>query len=301
MELLVLGANGLLGSNIVYAGRERGWTISGTYHSTSPDFNIPLVELDITDSTQVVEVIEAHDPDWVVNCAAMTDVDSCEADPNRAYAVNAEAPRELASHCADTGREFLHLSTDYVFDGETTDRYTEEAQPNPVQVYGASKLAGEQAVRDAMDAALVARLSFVYGVHRGTNELTGFPSWIRGQLRSGEEMPLFTDQHVTPSRAGQTAATLCSLIEANARELFNVACQSCVSPYEFGEAVCREMGSDRSLLVEGTLSEVDRPASRPRHTCLDVTKLEDRLGKMQPTLVEDLAAISEWLEEDYSS
>lgn len=298
MHLLVVGANGLLGSNVVRAGVDQGWTVSGTYHSTEPDFDIPLSQLDITDVDTALEIFESWDPDWVVNCAAMTDVDGCEEAPECAHRINERAPSEIAAYCNERDRNFLQVSTDYVFDGGSRERYAENATVNPVQTYGQSKLDGEVAVREAIPDALIARLSFVYGVHRETGTLTGFPAWVRDQLLAGEEVPLFTDQHITPSRAGQAAETICELIDADAHGTFNVACRSCVSPYKFGEAICEEMGADVSLLVEGKQSDVDRPATRPSHTCLDVTKVEETLGREQPTLAEDLNVISEWFEAD---
>lgn len=293
MDLLVIGANGLLGSNVVQVGLDQGWTVSGTYHSTEPDFDIPLSQLDITETGSVHRILEARDPDWVVNCAAMTDVDGCEETPNAARTVNAQAPGGIAAHCHKHDRGFLHVSTDYVFDGDASRAYSEDAPTNPIQVYGQSKLDGEKAVRAVMSDALITRLSFVYGVHKGTDELTGFPAWVRYQLRTGTEIPLFTDQHVTPSRAGETAETLLELIAAGSSGTFNVACRSCVSPYDFGSAISDEMDVDDGLLSKGTQSDIDRPAPRPKNTCLDVTKLEERLGRAQPTLDSDLAAISE--------
>lgn len=296
MDLIVVGANGLLGSNVVQAGLEKGWTVSGTFHTENPDFDIPLTQLDITNIDRALDIIESHDPDWVVNCAAMTDVDECERSPELAREINTRAPAEIASDCNERGWNFLHVSTDYVFDGKSPEPYQEDATTNPVQIYGESKLNGEVAVREVMSDTLITRLSFVYGIHQGTRELTGFPAWVRDRLSAGDETVLFTDQHVTPSRVGQTAEMLCELIELDARGTFNVSCRSCVSPYEFGEIICNEMNTDRSLLMEGKQFEVERPAARPSNTCLDVRKLEQALGRKQPTLTEDVASILDWFE-----
>ena len=212
MRLLIVGANGLLGSNVVYAGRQRGWDVCGTYHSTRPAFDVPLTQFDLGDYEEFGDLLEKYEPDVVVNCAAMTDVDGCERDPERAQLLNGDAPGGLAAHCAAHNVEFVHISTDYVFDGTARDPYAEEATPNPVQAYGKSKLDGERAVRSESEHALIARLSFVWGIHRSTGNLTGFPAWVRDQLRSDEAVPLFTDQWVTPKRAGQAADTLLDLI-----------------------------------------------------------------------------------------
>jgi dTDP-4-dehydrorhamnose reductase len=293
MQLLVVGAAGLLGSNVVAVSSERGYDVVGTYHSTEPPFDIPLYELDIRDCDRFREILNEHEPDAVFNCAAMTDVDGCESRSGVAYEVNGDAPGQLAAVCEEYEVEFAHVSTDYVFDGTKSEPYFETDEPNPVQEYGASKLEGERAVQSSHSSPLIARLSFVYGIDRSTGELTGFPAWVRGRLERGEETPLFVDQHVTPSRAGSTAETLIDAVEQEVSGLFHVASRSCLTPYEFGERICESMNASESLLDEGSQTALDRPATRPEYTCLDVSKIEEQLGRAQPTLREDLAAISD--------
>ncbi len=293
MRVLVLGANGLLGSNVLTECRSRTHDVVGTYHTSPPAIDVPCHKLDIGNESETVAVLDEVTPDVVVNCAAMTDVDGCESDPEAAMAVNGTAPGTIASACAERDVEFVHVSTDYVFDGVDGSPYQEDAVPDPVQVYGESKLAGERAVRERHSDPTIARLSFVYGVHRGDGELTGFPAWVRGKLDAKEEVPLFTDQTVTPTRAGQAAATLLDLSRDNHTGTYHVACRSCVSPYEFGEQICEQMGASPALLTEGSMADVDRPAKRPKETCLSVESVESTLERPQPTLTEDLEQIAE--------
>lgn len=294
MDLLVLGAGGLLGSNVVATalGRDQDRAVAGTYHSAAPALDIPLAQLDIRDTDAVEATLETYQPDVVVNCAAMTDVDACETAPERARAVNGRAPGRLAARCADRGIAMVHVSTDYVFDGERDTPYDETATPNPLQVYGDSKRRGERAVLDAAPDALVSRLSFVWGIHRGTGTLTGFPAWVRDRLAAGEATPLFTDQHVTPSRAGAAAATVLDLLAHGADGLVHVAARSCVTPYEFGQLLCEHLDADETLVERGSQAAVDRAAARPRYTCLDVSTVERLLDRPQPTLEEDVAAVA---------
>ena len=293
MELLVIGADGLLGSNVAATAREG--TV-GTYHTERPSLDVPLEQFDVRETDRFRELLAEYEPDAVVNCAAMTDVDGCETDPTEAAGVNAGAPGEIATVCTETGTRFVHVSTDYVFDGTAERPYTESAETGPRQVYGETKLAGEQAVLSAAPDALVPRLSFVYGVHRSTGDLTGFPAWVRDRLEAGEPTPLFTDQHVTPSRAGTVAEMVHDLLAMGASGLVHLACRSCVTPYAFGEAVRRRLGVPDTLLEEGSLTDVDRPATRPAYTCLDVSRAEDLLGEQAPTLDADLSAVSESLD-----
>ena len=292
MRTLVLGVGGLLGSNVINGAVARDWEVWGTYHTAEPSFRVALHELDVRNTDRFESVLDRTEPEAVVNCAAMTDVDGCEANTDEARSINGRAPGEIARVCEGRDIEFVHVSTDYVFDGDAETPYRETDRPNPIQAYGDSKLAGERAVVGVHGNPLLVRLSFVYGVHRSTDTLTGFPAWVRGRLRSGEETPLFTDQSITPSRAGQATETILDLLDNGSTETFHVASRSCVTPYDFGNTIRERRNISDDLLQEGSQSDLDRPADRPQYTCLDVTRVEETLGREQPTLREDLDAIA---------
>lgn len=293
MTTLVVGASGLLGSNVVTAAVQRGNRVCGTYHSRQPDFDIPLSEFDLQHPATFESILNEFEPAVVINCAAMTDVDGCEHEPAAARQINGNAPGELAACCNERDIDFVHISTDYVFDGRAREPYTEDDEPNPIQVYGEAKYAGERAVREAMGSAILARLSFIWGIHRDSSELTGFPAWIADGLANDEEIPLFTDQWITPTRAGQAAGTLFELLEHNARGIYHIAASSCITPYEFGEVVvtvAKKNGSEATL-TESSRADVDRTAQRPAYSCLDVSQTESLLDRPQPTIRKDLEAV----------
>jgi dTDP-4-dehydrorhamnose reductase len=291
MQLLVVGVAGLLGGNVVVEAMERGWSVAGTYHSELPAFDCLLSELDVRSRRDCEAVFDEVRPDAVVNCAAATDVDGCETDPERAHAVNAEGAGTLAELAHERDVALVHTSTDYVFDGDRGSPYSESTPPNPIQAYGESKLAGERAVRDAHPSPIVTRLSFVYGRTQPAGEFSGFPAWVRDTAADGETVPLFTDQQITPSQAGSTARTLLDLLVADVDGTYNVACRSCVTPYQFGETLLEELGRSTDLLEESSLDAVDRDADRPAYTCLDTSKIESTLDRSQPTVAEDVAAL----------
>lgn len=297
MDVLVVGASGLLGSNVVSTALDRNLSVVGSYHSTQPDFEIPLRKFDIRDAAEFENILGKFDPSVVVNCAAMTDVDACEQSPERAHEINAAAPEDLAHLCSTQDTRFVHVSTDYVFDGESSERYREDAEPNPIQEYGQSKLAGERAVLSVHDSPLVVRPSFVYGVNRSseTPQLEGFPRWVHSRLTSGQEVPLFTDQYITPSRAGSTAETLLDLVFDGAAGRYHIAASLCITPYEFGHNIATQLGTGTNRLVESSQSDVDRNAARPTNTCLSVEKVETRLGRPQPTVKQDVSALASYL------
>lgn len=291
MELLVLGANGLLGSNVVAEATSRGLSVTATYHTEPPALNVDFRQLDIRDTGDFADLCAGVEPDAVVNCAAMTDVDGCEHKPSRAESVNGQAPGQLAGVAADSGASFVQVSTDYVFDGERDAPYPEDAEPNPIQVYGRSKLLGERTVRDSHPAPLIPRLSFVYGRQAGTGELEGFPAWVRSRLSGGESIPAFVDQHVTPTRAGHAAGAILDLLDSGAAGVVHVACRTCCTPYEIARMIAEAEGYSPELVERGRLSDVDRPAARPAHTCLEVGLVEQLLDRDQPVLADDLDAV----------
>jgi dTDP-4-dehydrorhamnose reductase len=203
----------------------------------------------------------------------------------------------MAHHCSERDTQFVHVSTDYVFDGKSDERYGEESDPNPIQVYGESKLEGDRGVLLAHRSPLLVRPSFVYGVNQTGEKpgLEGFPAWVRSQLVDSEEVPLLTDQYVTPSRAGATAETMLDLLEAGATGTYNVAARSCVTPYEFGWELVEQVAARESSLSRESQTDIKRSAARPTNTCLNVEKVESRLGRPQPTLGEDIASIASCL------
>lgn len=291
MTILVVGANGLLGSNVITAVGDRGGKPIGTYHTEEPRFDLPCYQLDLREADSLAGLLDERDPDLIVNCAAMTDVDGCEEEPERAHDVNAEAPGTIAALCADRDIAFTHVSTDYVFDGEADTPYGVDASPKPIQEYGRTKLDGEQAVLENHPAPTVVRLSFVYGVHQGRDELEGFPAWVRERFREGRSTPLFTDQWVTPTRAGQAAETILELYNQDANGLYHVACRSCITPYKFGNRIRKQMDISSEYVEEGSMNDVNRSAERPAYSCLEVSSVESTLDRKQPTLAEDLDSI----------
>jgi dTDP-4-dehydrorhamnose reductase len=292
MTTLVIGANGLVGSNVLDQLIKEESRVVGTFHSDSPAIDRDCYQLDITESEAVRSVFKNIEPNTVVNCAAMTDVDACEQAPSRAKAVNTTAAETVAEVAAETGATLAHFSTDYVFSGDQTAPYVEADEPAPKQVYGETKLAGEKAVFDHHPDPVVVRPSFVYGIHRGTGELTGFPAWVRDQLRAGDDIPLFTDQRVSPTRAGQVASITRELLDTGATGLFHTTARSCVTPFEFGTRITERLDCSSDRLVRSSMAAVDRTAQRPTNSCLAVDKIESTLGRRQPTVRNDLESIS---------
>src|SRR3989441_6311596 len=235
-RVLDVGGTGLLGQ---YFGREalRGGQEETATHrgrQAPDDKRIDGHRLDIRDSSAVSALVRSVQPNLVLNAAAMTDVDRCEADPDEAKYVNETAAGHLAFLSNEAGAAFVHFSTDYVFDGSRP--ATEDTEPHPLNAYGETKLSGERVVRNAHAASIVLRLSSVFGWNRLSSK-TNAVTWILQKLEAGEEVPLFSDQKVTPTYAKTAAEVAFDLWDQHASGGFHVSRPDCASRGGFGRAV----------------------------------------------------------------
>lgn len=301
MDIFVFGVGGLVGSNVAVKATKRGHNLTGTYHSVDPglDVDIDTRQVDITDISRVRSLVERFDPDCVVNAAAMTNVDRCESESALAWAVNSEAPTAMAEICSETETQFIHFSTDYVFGGDRMTPYPETTERNPVQTYGETKLKAERGIATAHPSSIVLRISFVYGIHRASGELEGFPRWVLDQFDTSGPVPLFVDQQVSPTRAGQVADTTLVVSEANTSGIFHATSRTCTTPYDFGNRLQELVNAPETKIEKSTRSDVALPAERPQYTCLNVEKLESSLGRRQPTLTTDIKALTPAITDNY--
>ncbi|MEO5720886.1 MAG: dTDP-4-dehydrorhamnose reductase [Chthoniobacterales bacterium] len=210
-RIIILGAGGRLGAALL---RE-----FAADHQVS-GFN--RAQLDLGDGGQLRETLGALEFDLLVNCAAQTNVDRCEAEPAEAFALNAEAPGLLAEICATQGARLIHISTDYIFEGAKTEPYTEEDEARPISVYGESKLEGERRVLAVSGDHLVARVAWVFGPDRAS-----FVDWIIQQAREKEEVAAVADKFSTPTYTHDIAEMLRRLVVAGVAD---PGCASDVAP-----------------------------------------------------------------------
>lgn len=254
-RVLVTGAAGQLGCELIpaFSGHE----VTG----------LARQDLDVGDYGQVMEVFFELKPEVVVNAAAYTDVDGCEARAEEAFRVNALGAQNVALGCREVGAFMVHVSTDYVFDGTSRRPYREHDRPNPLSVYGASKLAGEEMAREVLPGRVaVVRTSWVYGV-KGRN-------FVRTILRLAgerEELEVVNDQVGSPTFARDLARALRAVAAARRPGLFHYAGSGSCSWFEFAREVFRLAGLDPSRVRPTTTEALGRPAPRPAYSVLDTT------------------------------
>jgi len=291
-RVLDVGGTGLLGQYIGQEALRRGHEVIATHRGrhAPDDKRIEWHRLDIRDSSAVKALVRSVRPDLVLNAAAMTDVDGCEADPDEAKTVNETAAGQLARSSSQVGSAFVHISTDYVFDG--TGPATEDTDPHPLNTYGATKLFGERVVRQAHPDSIVLRLSSVFGWNRWSSK-TNAVTWILQKLEAGQEVPLFHDQKVTPTYAKTAAEVAFDLWDRHTSGLFHVSCPDCASRVEMGRVVADVFQISNPRLHPIPLGSVALRAKRPVAPCLVVRKVEETLKRPMPTFracLEDMKA-----------
>jgi dTDP-4-dehydrorhamnose reductase len=270
MRVLVTGARGMLGHEVVQTMEMHGHEVWGTDVSSSDE------HLDITRPDQIRYAIASFRPDWIVNCAAYTNVDAAEDHEEEALLLNAKAPEMLSRTCRKAQVKLAHISTDYVFDGTKDTPYTEDDPPCPVNVYGASKLAGENAIRHQMSDYLIIRTQWLIGLH-GRN----FVSTILTAAQVRETLSVVNDQWGAPTFAPDLARAVAALVELDARGVFHVCNRGKATWYDLA---CRavELVGLATRIVPVSTAEFPRPAKRPPYSVLSTKKFTEKTGKLMP-------------------
>ena len=262
MRLLIPGGQGMVGRMLTEVARARG-------HEAIP---VPKAGWDIADPGAALARLARHRPDAVVNCAAFTDVDACETRRELAVLVNGEGPGILARACAQAGVRFLHLSSDYVFDGTATAPYGEDASPAPLSAYGASKLAGEEAVRAAGGRWTLLRTAWVYGPW-GRN----FVTTILRLAREQGKLRVVADQVGAPTYTADLADAILRLLDAEAEGIVHVTNGGQCSWHAFAREIVRLSGLDVEVQAV-TSGAFPRPAPRPAYSVLSLARYRDLTG-----------------------
>jgi len=283
VKILLIGKNGQI-----------GWELSKLLPSLGSVTALGREDLDLNDLARTRTTVRLLEPDLIVNAAAYTAVDRAEQEHALARAINAIAPAMLADEAARLGAGFVHYSTDYIFDGEKGEPYLEDDEPNPLSVYGDTKLEGERAIQETGASALILRTSWVYGLHR-ENFVTKVFQWAAEK----PELKIVADQVSRPTWslriAGATVEILRRCIEAggfpeNCSGIFHLASSGAVSRYGWAKAILHHAAQSappRVVPVES--SEFPTAAVRPRYTALDCTKLDERFGIRLPDWQYDLS------------
>jgi len=256
MRIAVIGADGQLGSDLLKA--LRGDDIIPLYY---PDF-------DIAEPAGARRTLRDIQPETVINTAAFNRVDECEAEPWPPFRLNALAVRELSLAARELGFCLVHFSTDYVFDGRKGSAYTEDDAPNPLSVYGVSKLAGEYFVRALLDRFFLVRTCGLYGVAGSKEKGYNFVDRIISLAGEGRTVRVVNDQWVTPTSTAELAERLAALIRTNRFGLYHLTNEGACTWFEFAREIFSLLGLESRLEPVDSRS-VDAKAQRPSYSVLE--------------------------------
>lgn len=262
--ILVTGANGQLGNEMQ--------VVSATYTTTYNFLFVTKQDLRVDDINALKKYFEDHTIDYCVNCAAYTAVDKAETEPEKALLVNATAVGTLAAICKAHHTQLIHISTDYVFDGTAADPYTEDHAVAPVNMYGATKLKGEELAQQNNPGSIIIRTSWVYSSF-GNN----FVKTMLRLMKEREQLNVVSDQQGCPTYAADLAGAIMQIITSNkAGEqagIYNYCNSGVINWYQFAEAI-KELSGSKCMVHPIPSSSYPTPAKRPAYSVMDTAKIQ---------------------------
>jgi dTDP-4-dehydrorhamnose reductase len=289
-KVVITGSNGLLGQNLIelllnekdkyeVIGFSRGENRSGR-----DDFE--YLNIDITNKERLTSAILEVKPDYIVNTAAMTNVDACEKDKEVCYDLNVNVVRNLIEVCDTIDAHLVHLSTDFIFDGEKGN-YTETDVPNPLSYYGQTKLESEKLLQNSDINFTVLRTILVYGLVNDMSR-SNIVLWVKESLEKGKEVTIVDDQYRTPTYVEDLAIACKISIDKNAKGIFNISSNALLSIYEIAIEIAEAFHLDRSLIKPISTATLNQTANRPVKTGFDLTKTNNELNFYPKSFKEDL-------------
>jgi dTDP-4-dehydrorhamnose reductase len=295
-RVLVTGSNGLLGQKLVSLLQQdpalhliataRGALIPSL---TVGEFHV----LDITNETQLKQVVAQTKPSVVINTAAMTHVDQCEQDREGCYMQNVRAVENLVNVCTESNIHLIHLSTDFIFDG-STGPLSESATPNPVNFYGECKLAAERLIQDSALSWCILRTVLVYGITPDMSR-SNIVLWVKNSLEQGKPIRVVNDQWRTPTLAEDLAQGCYLAAKATAKGVFHISGSEMMTPYDIAMKTAHYFKLDTSLISATDSNEFKQPALRPLKTGFVIDKAIRELKYKPHTFQEGLAIVASQL------
>jgi len=277
-RILVTGASGLLGINLAQemiseheiVGVDRGKLVNAPFK---------VLKVDLLDSGAVDSVLDSVQPEWLINCAALADLDACEANPELARRLNIDLPAQMARACKARDISFVHISTDAVFDGRKDGFYNEEDLTNPLGVYSKTKLDGERAVLSEDENAIVVRVNFYGWSLGGRRSLAEF---FFNNLIDNKTVSGFTDVIFCPILANDTARVLVKMLKKKLSGLYHLVGPQAMSKYQFGVEIARRFNLDESNISPKSILSSTLVAPRAHNLRLSTHKLSTDLGESLP-------------------
>jgi dTDP-4-dehydrorhamnose reductase len=293
-KILITGSNGLIGQKLLVlltSKTENQVIATARGANRLPAYpNYTYHSLDITDPVQVEQVMALEKPDYVIHTAAMTNVDTCELEKQTCWQLNVKAVEYLAEACLKHNSFLLHLSTDFIFDGEHGP-YTEEAAARPINYYGESKLAAEQILLQSNIRWAIARTVLVYGIAHDMSR-SNIILWVKKSLEEKKPIQVVDDQWRTPTLAEDLAMACNLIIRQEAQGIFNISGKDLLTPYQMALQTADYFQLDASLITRVDSSTFTQPARRPLKTGLIIDKASRELNYQPHSFSDGIAIVA---------
>ncbi|MFX0020535.1 MAG: SDR family oxidoreductase [Candidatus Hermodarchaeota archaeon] len=304
-KLLIIGASGLTGHRLAKLSSEF-YEVYGTYNKRPINIeNCEISQLDKTNKKKVHSLIKHINPNIVIDCSAVHNVDYCESHQDETWMVNVEATKFIAKICKDINARMIYISTDYIFDGTAT-QYNEYSKPNPLNYYGYSKLKAEEEIASLEISYAIARTSLIFGwipdelkgLESSSKKSINFVIWALNKLRNGESLNIVTDQFSTPTFVDNLVKYLLALAKSNENGIFHTTGKQCLNRYEFTRKIIEVFNIKKALITPVTSDLFEQLAERPMRCCLSSVKAEKLLGVKPYTIQEAFLKMKEQEKEE---
>ena len=294
-KILIFGSNGLLGQNLIKHFYAKHELFGGSFEAENyiPEYDFPYFTINLTDRLGVADLINKIQPDIVINAAAYTNVDGCEDDPETCWNVNVRGVENIIDACGMLKPILVHVSTDYVFDGEGGP-YTEDDVPNPQGNYARSKYNAEKAVTASDLEYIIARTQVLFGT--GKNIRPNFVTWVVNQLSQKKKIRIVDDQIGSPTYAPDFCEAIDRLLQNEAYGLFHVSGAEIISRYDFALKIAEVFDLDASLIERIKTEDLKQKAPRPMNSAFKIYKLINYTGWEPHSLTEALQLLKKELQ-----
>ena len=280
MKILVTGSSGLIGNQLVLDLDKTEQTVYSCYNNIKPLYGVPT-KLNLSNLDDIHKIFKKFQPDVIIHCAALTDVEKCEMEPKLANLINAKATEIIAKETERLGSYLIYLSTDYIFDGKKG-LYNETDFPNPLNHYGKTKLAGEKTVETNTSKWSIIRTSTPFGTNSSKKT---FPVWLLENLQKNKEVNILEDQFTSPTYVPNLSKMILEIVTRNLEGFFHLAGSTRISRFEFAKLIAKKLNLDSSLLNPVKIDTMPWNARRSLDSSLDISKINNIL-RTKPFTIE---------------
>jgi dTDP-4-dehydrorhamnose reductase len=296
-RILITGSNGLLGQKLVALFTKNEFEVYAFSKGKNRNFNknYEYYNVNITSFEKVTKLIKKIKPDFIINAAAMTNVDNCELRKRECIEINVNAVKNLANCCKEQNIHLIHISTDFIFDGKKGN-YREDDKANPINYYGLSKLNSEKIIKQSKINYTILRTILVYGLVKDASR-SNIVLWVKGALEKNEKINLINDQFRMPTYSNDLAQACLLAVQKRAEGIFHISSNELLSVYEIALQIAAIFKLDKSLIKSISTAQLNQRADRPAKTGFVIDKAVKELGFKSVSFKEQLKVFKKEMSE----